>query len=252
MKNEKCLTVGIILTLLSIMFVSCLDNDDHYNDDIVRFVYEPVVIKATDPKTTIKTQYGDILAPQMDGKAKTGEYYFVNFWMDKSVQPYTAFNIQGKRMGVDTVSIITDKIDDDYSLPISDVKIYLQDPNVNFLRDKNNEEPVQTFICIDSTFFIAPQMSVYDSHNQAYEYELLAPADSIENGIPILYLRAKESVENYAKSAYALNLSALIKQPQYAGKKEIKFNLKFKSGETSGEDVYSGYKNNPITLKYSK
>ena len=252
MEKKRFLFFGIALMLFCYMLVSCISEDNH-RGNLVRFISEPVIVKTDNSKAVIRTQYGDILAPRLESAA-SGDYYLLDFWMDLSVRPYTACKIQGKKIGADTATIVTNGIEDDYVSSFFDVKIYVRDPNANFLKDSyDDSRKIPKFICLDSVFFIKP---IFEDHNQTYEIELLAPADSVdsESGIPSLYLRAKPSVKDHSRSAYALNLSELIKQPQYEGKNEIQFHLKFKSGEekSSGKDIYKNYKRNPVSIQFSK
>ncbi len=253
MKKEKFLILGVVLTLFTMSFVSCLDDDDN-NPNILDFVYEPVIIKSNDGSSVkMRTQYGDILAPQLN-KAKAGEYYLTHFWMDTTQHPYTASIIDYKRMGADTISILPSgtpmtKASD---ISITDVGIYTQDAQAETLL-KSDVKSVK-FMCMDSTFFVKAQFDGSEN-GKSHDLELVFALDSIDatNHLPIFYLRAKPTDQEIARDGYALNLSPLIGTTLYAGEGFVEFNLKFKTGvDKDGKDVYKSYENNPVKLQIKK
>ena len=245
MKTKRFIIFGIISVMFSFVFVSCLEDNENVNDDLYQFIYEPIIVAKNDGETIMKTQYGDILAPQLS-QANPRDYYLVNFMMDKTIQPYTAFRLQTKQMGVDTIKVVSSIPSDDYDAPIADVKIYLQDPNVDILR---SSPILPIFLSIDSTFFINP----YFNNHSVHELKFLLLTNATDQGdqIPSLYLHARPTTKDISKMCYGLNMSTLLQQPEYAGKKSIQFNLKFKSGvDGNGNDVYKDYKHNPIEISY--
>ncbi|MDR1369726.1 MAG: hypothetical protein LBJ72_06330 [Dysgonamonadaceae bacterium] len=254
MKKEKILIFGVVLTLFVCSLASCLD-DDNTNKNVLQFLYEPVLIQSDGGENVMKTQYGNILAPQLS-QAKQGEYYLTHFLMDTIIRPYTAYAMEYKRMGADTLHASSGAMPAEYESPISDVKIYIRDGNANDLlkpeSSNSGDMMMAEFICTDSTFFILPEFEGSEK-DLAHEFEFISGQASDvdpEYNLPVFYLRAKTTTENIATKGYALNLSTILKSPEYVGAGAIEFNLKFKTGvDSEGIDVYKDYKNNPVKLR---
>ncbi len=250
MKKEKFLILGVVLTLFTMSFVSCNDDDDP-NPNILRFIYEPVIVESNDGgKVSMETQYGEIQAPQLS-IAKAGEYYLTHFFMDTTIRPYTAYSMEYIRMGADTLSILAPgtQMSEGYDIPITDIGIFIQDKQAETLL--KSDEDVK-LICLDTTFFIEAAFEGSEKE-KSHEFELVCSPDSIDatNNLPIFYLRAKSTDQKISKASYALNLStAPIVE---TGEGLIEFNLKYKTGVNSeGKDIYKSYKNNPVKLKINK
>ncbi len=252
MKQGKYLMFGVVLTLfLSVFFVSCLDDDDDYNDDILKFIYEPILVESMNSSIAMKTQYGDILAPQLN-QAKPGEYYLTNFMMDTTNRPYTAYNLEYLKMGADTLSISTAlSPSTEYNAYISDLEVYMQDPEANSLLKLSVLSPTLS-ICIDSTFFV---MAVLGNQDQRYELEMFTLSDALVTPgvVPTFYIRAKTTNAEISKRAYALNFSTWPKSTTTEGPTPFAINLKYKTGvDASGNEIYADYKKNPVKLMIKK
>ncbi|GHU88526.1 hypothetical protein FACS1894155_03550 [Bacteroidia bacterium] len=255
MKKEKVLILWTVLALFSIVFVSCL-NDDDSNKNIIGFIYEPIIISENNKDIVMKTQYGEILAPKLN-KANPGEYYLTNFLMDTTIHPYTAYNLEYKRMGADTLRLLSaPKIENtEYNSQISNIEIYIKDKHAdNLLKLKNDSAPVE-FICMDSTFFVRP---VFEGQARETAHELkffinllpvVGPGPHVD---PVtLYIAAKATDKEISRNAYALNISTAFKRDsQSSDNGVVEFNLKFKTGvDSEGIDIYKDYRGNPVRLK---
>lgn len=252
MKKGKSLILWTVLTLFSVVFVSCL-NDDDSNKNIIGFIYEPILIGENDGDVVMKTQYGEILAPGLN-KANPGEYYLTNFLMDTTIRPYTAYNLEHKRMGSDTLRLLSEPAieNTEYNSQISDIKIYIKDKHADNLLKLKTSLPPAEFICIDSTFFVRP---VFEGKEMETAHDLkffINTVEDLADGTPVtLYLAAKTTDKEISRNAYALNISTAFKRDsQSSGNDVVEFNLKFKTGvDSEGNDVYKDYAGNPVRLK---
>ena len=191
--------------------------------------------------TTLKTRLGMMAAPQLDrffSASLFNEDVVLCEWLDinQDVQPWPGFTVVW-----DLFFHILDKkimaateggksASDEYIAPIDDVASY---------------DMVGNFAVL-WIFHTAPGF-------QRYHYEMTYDPDE-EAAITTVYIRAKEDdvKDNNAVTTFrrwcAFDMNAFVKAKKSADNK-LMINIRFKTGEADGEEVWKDWEGNPLELK---
>ena len=243
---KKLLTIPFLF-VLSLGFVSCLNNDD--DDPIYYFYDEPALVESlSGNQTVIKTAYGKFFVSEAESsRLEKGDLLWTSFTVDMKNQPskdtLTAIHFRYDNIDSTEVTIPANKeefeshLTDIYSDPFDLAVLY------------------KTYI--DSLlFFNFTQKEVV---NQTREYELvLNPEIENSNNFPTLYIRTKTTeisstgnLSNKGKeeTVFAFDMTKFIDyyRENISKTTPITFNLKYKIGEDKeGKDIYREFKSNPI------
>ena len=243
----KKLLVIPFLFILSLGFVSCLDNDD--NDPIYYFYDEPAIVESlSDDQTVIRTAYGKFFVSEGDSKKLSkDDLIWTSFTVNMSNQPskdtLTTINFRYENIDSTKVTLPSDK---------KEFESYLTD---SFSDSFELAVLYKTYV--DSLLFF--NFTQKEAVNQAREYELvLNPEIENRNNFPTLYIRAKttelsqsENRSNKGKdnTVFAFDMTEFIDyyRKNISKTEPVTFNLKYKTGEDKdGNDIYREFKSNPI------
>ena len=242
----KKLLVIPFLFVLSLGFVSCLDDDDN---PIYYFYDEPAVVESLENnQVIIKTAYGNFFVSGTENsKLNKGDLLWTSFTVDMNNQPtkdtltaihFKYYNIDSTKVTLPTnkkefESYLTDSFSDSFELAV----LY------------------RTYV--DSLLFF--NFTQKEAPNQTREYELvLNPEIENRNNFPTLYIRAEttelsqsENRSNKGKdnTIFAFDMTEFIDyyRKNISKTEPVTFNLKYKTGEDKdGNDIYREFKSNPI------
>ena len=243
----KKLLVIPFLFILSLGFVSCLDNDD--DNPVYSFYHEPAIVKSfSNNQTIIKTAYGNFFVSESESsKLEIGDLLWTSFTVDMNNQPtkdtLTATYFRYNTIDSTKVTIPVDK--EDFKSHLSNSYSDAFDLAVLY----------KTYV--DSLLFF--NFTQKEAPNKTREYELvLNPEIENNNDFPTLYIRAKttelKSTDNYSnkgkdETIFAFDMTEFIDyyRKNISKTAPVTFNLKYKVGEDKdGKDIYREFKSNPI------
>jgi len=243
---KKLLAIPVLLTALSLGFVSCLDDDDKTT---YYFYDEPAVVQSlSDNQAIIRTAYGKFFVSEAENsKLEKGDLLWTSFTVDMN-----------KQLSKDTLTAIGFKYDN-----IDSTKVTIpanKEEFESYLADSYSDSidlAVLYKTYIDSLLFF--KFTQKEISNQVREYELvLNPIIENSNKYPTLYIRAKttaisstgnQSNDEKEETIFAFDMTEFIDyyRKNISEKTLVTFNLKYKVGENKeGGDIYKEFISNPI------
>lgn len=229
---KKILFLPVLLIAALSVFVSCNDDDKPY----VFYVWdEPAITDSLENVPVIKTAYGIYYAPGLDSKLEKGTQLWVSFVLDEGLERigsfYTATNLRYTTINTSAATIISGALpgnEDGYTDSI-DVALLYNSYIDNFL------------------YFGFKQQA---SEGQKFDYILYCNTDSVADGIPTVYIKAKmaESGAGNKKETlinYGFDMTSFLNSDLVTDL-PVKFNIEYKIGTKDGKDVYKSFKTSPI------
>ena len=252
---KNLLKISGVLSLLLLLFTSCLNND---NKGTVYYFYdEPVVVTKTGDAPYVRNQFDLFYVPGLSDNTtlKEGDLLWTSFIVDYESRTATdqiTFPYQYKAESfryktVDSAKVII-------PADAAEFESYLADDYSDSIR-------LSTLYRynIDSLWFFGFKQK--DNSNYVYELILNPEIEANQGNYPTLYIRAKKA-DNSESTDKAFSKDGNIfafdvadfadyyrKTISETGK--VRFNLKYKTGvDANGKDVYREFMSNPISWDF--
>lgn len=243
----KKLLLIIPLSILTLGFSGCLDNED----PVYYFTDEPAIVVYKNQEPMIKTTWGTYSTPNLSDTLKPGDCLWTNFILDMNNQSDSKnpviSGLNYSKLGLTTINSATGDMKDDYNDSILSAGIYKT--------------------AVDSVlFFEFFQKRTSRNSNSAHESKMLAPpfengfaykimynTDSViqVNGreIPKLYIKSKRTAQSSSPNCrFAFDMSEFISKYADLDSKKVSLYLHYKTGiSPEGKDIYKAFQTYPVT-----
>ncbi len=224
-------TISIIFFLVTV--TSCLTSDN----PVWYFFNEPAIVAYDGQSVVLRTSFDRYLAPELDNEGlASGQCLMSNFIVDYAINPGEASAVTYFPIKNSSVQVRSGVMPDTFTDSIATAGV---SPHY-----------------VDTTLFFT--FTAYKSSvaNAKYDYELFCNTDSTQqgkNGQPVysLYLRAKMSDTGSASVQdtyyHAFDIGEFARTYQ---KDSLHVNLYYYTKTKQGEEIYTGFKDNPMRFKF--